>query len=195
MRPGEHAGHARRGIVAVDDQTCMVDMARFFLRFTQSESCGKCIPCRLGTKRMLDVLDRIVSGEGRDGDVELLGEMGAHVSEGSLCALGGTAPNPVLTTIKYFRREYEAHIHEKRCPAGTCKALIRYTIDPDACTGCTLCAKKCPVACIGGERKQVHVIDQRACIRCDTCRLVCKFNAVRVLSGVDEPAPVVGGGV
>jgi NADH:ubiquinone oxidoreductase subunit F (NADH-binding)/(2Fe-2S) ferredoxin/Pyruvate/2-oxoacid:ferredoxin oxidoreductase delta subunit len=182
------------GIVAVDDQTCMVDMARFFLHFTQSESCGKCIPCRLGTKRMLDVLDRIVAGEGREGDVEFLEEMSAYVSEGSLCALGGTAPNPVLTTIKYFRREYEAHVHEKRCPAGTCKALIRYTIDPDACTGCTLCAKKCPVGCISGERKQLHVIDQRACIKCDTCRQVCKFDAVRVLSGVEEPAPTVGRG-
>ncbi len=176
------------GIVAVDDQTCMVDMARFFLRFTQSESCGKCIPCRLGTKRMLDVLDRIVAGEGRDGDIELLEEMSVYVSAGSLCALGGTAPNPILTTLKYFRREYEAHVYEKRCPAGACKALIRYEIDADACTGCTLCARKCPVGCISGERKQPHVIDQSACIKCDTCRQACKFDAIRVLSGARVPA-------
>jgi len=176
------------GMVVVDDQTCMVDMARFFLRFTQSESCGKCVPCRLGTKRLLDVLDRIVAGEGREADLELIGEMSAHIMEGSLCALGGTAPNPVLTTMKYFRKEYEAHVLEKRCPAGTCKALIRYAIDPEACTGCTLCAKKCPVGCISGERKQVHVIDQSLCIKCDTCRQVCKFGAVKVLSGVERAA-------
>ncbi len=180
------------GIVVVDDQTCMVDVARFFLHFTQSESCGKCVPCRLGTKRMLDILDRIVSGEGREGDVELLEELSGYVMEGSLCALGGTAPNPVLTTIKYFRKEYEAHVNEKRCPAGKCKPLIRYTIDAEACTGCTLCAKKCPVGCITGERKLTHVIDQDACIKCDTCRQVCKFDAVRVLSGIEQPAAVGG---
>ncbi|MEZ5126046.1 MAG: NADH-quinone oxidoreductase subunit NuoF [Thermoleophilia bacterium] len=176
------------GMVIVDDQTCMVDMARFFLAFTQSESCGKCVPCRLGTKRMLEVLDRIVAGNGRPGDVELLEEMSAHVIEGSLCALGGTAPNPVLTTIKYFRKEYEAHVNEKRCPAKSCKALIRYVIDPQACTGCTLCAKKCPVTCISGERKLPHVIDQDACTKCGTCFEACKFNAVVVLSGAAELA-------
>jgi NADH:ubiquinone oxidoreductase subunit F (NADH-binding)/(2Fe-2S) ferredoxin len=175
------------GIVVVDDTTCMVDMARFFLSFTQSESCGKCVPCRLGTKRMLDTLDRIVAGEGRDGDVELLEELAAYVMEGSLCALGGTAPNPVMTTLKYFRKEYEAHVYEKRCPAGSCKALISYSIDADACTGCTLCARKCPTDCISGERKQTHHIDQSLCIKCDTCRQVCKFDAIKVSSGTPEP--------
>ncbi len=174
------------GMVVVDEETCMVDLARFFLDFTQKESCGKCIPCRLGTKRMLEVLDRIIAGDGREGDIELLEELGAYIIEGSLCALGGTAPNPVLTTIKYFRSEYEAHIREKRCPAGTCKSLITYYIDPDACTGCTLCAKKCPTSCITGEKKQLHVIDVANCIKCDTCRQVCKFDAVKVRSGIEQ---------
>ena len=171
------------GMVVVDEDTCMVDLARFFLDFTQKESCGKCIPCRLGTKRMLETLDRIIAGDGRDGDIDLLEEMGRYIIDGSLCALGGTAPNPVLTTIKYFRDEYEAHIREKRCPAGKCKALITYYIDADACTGCMLCAKKCPTLCITGERKQLHVIDVDNCIKCDTCRQVCKFDAVKVRSG------------
>jgi NADH-quinone oxidoreductase subunit F len=179
------------GMVVVDDQTCMVDLARFFLQFTQNESCGKCVPCRLGTKRMLETLDRIVEGEGREGDIELLEELGSYVVEGSLCALGGTAPNPVLTTIKYFRDEYEAHIREKRCPAGKCKALITYYIDPELCTGCMLCAKKCPTACISGEKKQPHVIDTAECIKCDTCRQVCKFDAVRVASGPEEIAAAI----
>ena len=174
------------GMVVVDDQTCMVDLARFFLQFTQNESCGKCVPCRLGTKRMLEVLDRIIAGDGREGDIELLEELAHYILEGSLCALGGTAPNPVLTTIKYFRDEYEAHVNERRCPAGKCKALITYWIDADKCTGCTLCAKKCPVSCISGEKKQLHVIDQAACIKCDTCRQVCKFDAVVVRSGVEQ---------
>ena len=174
------------GMVVVDDETCMVDLARFFLDFTQKESCGKCVPCRLGTKRMLEVLDRIIDGDGREGDIELLEELGRYIIEGSLCALGGTAPNPVLTTIKYFRDEYEAHIREKRCPAGKCKSLITYYIDADACTGCTLCAKKCPTQCITGEKKQLHVIDVANCIKCDTCRQVCKFDAVKVRSGIEQ---------
>ena len=176
------------GMVVVDDQTCMVDLARFFLDFTQKESCGKCVPCRLGTKRMLEVLDRIIAGNGLEGDIDLLEELAHYILEGSLCALGGTAPNPVLTTIKYFRDEYEAHVNERRCPAGKCKALITYWIDADNCTGCTLCAKKCPVDCISGEKKQLHVIDQAACIKCDTCRQVCKFDAVVVRSGVEHAA-------
>jgi NADH:ubiquinone oxidoreductase subunit F (NADH-binding)/(2Fe-2S) ferredoxin/Pyruvate/2-oxoacid:ferredoxin oxidoreductase delta subunit len=176
------------GMVVVDDTTCMVDLARFFLQFTQNESCGKCVPCRLGTKRMLEILERITEGDGRPGDIELLEELSQYIMEGTLCALGGTAPNPVLTTIKYFRDEYEAHINEKRCPAGHCKALITYYIDPDACTGCTLCAKKCPTGVISGERKQPHVIDVSGCIKCDTCRQVCNFDAVKVRSGISQTA-------
>jgi len=176
------------GMVVVDDETCMVDLARFFLDFTQKESCGKCVPCRLGTKRMLETLDRIIDGDGREGDIEMLEELGHYIIDGTLCALGGTAPNPVLTTIKYFREEYEAHIREKRCPAGKCKALITYFIDAEACTGCMLCAKKCPTNCITGERKQPHVIDVAQCIKCDTCRQVCKFDAVKVRSGVEQAA-------
>jgi NADH:ubiquinone oxidoreductase subunit F (NADH-binding)/(2Fe-2S) ferredoxin len=171
------------GMVVVDDQTCMVDLARYFLQFTQNESCGKCVPCRLGTKRMLEILERITQGEGEEGDIERLESLAVTIKRTSLCALGGTAPNPVLTTIKYFRDEYEAHINEKRCPAGRCKALITYYIDPDACTGCTLCAKKCPTGVISGERKHTHVIDTSGCIKCDTCRQVCNFDAVKVLSG------------
>jgi len=180
------------GMVVVDDETCMVDLARFFLDFTQKESCGKCVPCRLGTKRMLETLDRIIAGDGQQGDIELLEELSHYIVDGTLCALGGTAPNPVLTTIKYFREEYEAHVNEKRCPAGKCKALITYYIDAAACTGCMLCAKKCPTECISGERKQPYVIDASNCIKCDTCRQVCKFDAVKVRSGIEQPAAVTG---
>jgi NADH:ubiquinone oxidoreductase subunit F (NADH-binding)/(2Fe-2S) ferredoxin len=176
------------GMVVVDDETCMVDLARFFLDFTQKESCGKCVPCRLGTKRMLETLDRIIAGDGQQGDIELLEELSRYIIDGTLCALGGTAPNPVLTTIKYFRKEYEAHVNEKRCPAGKCKALITYYIDAEACTGCMLCAKKCPTDCIAGDKKQPHVIDVAACIKCDTCRQVCKFDAVKVRSGIEVAA-------
>ena len=182
------------GLVVVDDTNCMVDLARFFLQFTQDESCGKCVPCRLGTKRMLETLERITEGEGREGDIELLEELSQYIIDGTLCALGGTAPNPVLTTLRYFRDEYEAHINEKRCPAGRCKALITYYIDPEACTGCTLCAKKCPTGVISGEKKQPHVIDVSGCIKCDTCRQVCKFGAVKVHSGIDQAASVAAAG-
>ena len=168
------------GMVVMDETTCMVDMARFFLNFTQEESCGKCTFCRIGTKRMLEILTRITEGNGREGDIELLEELSQQIKDGSLCGLGQTAPNPVLTTIKYFRDEYEAHIHDKRCPAKNCKALLTYEVIPDLCTGCTVCAAKCPVSCIDGSRKEVHFIHQESCIRCGECFAGCNFDAIRV---------------
>jgi len=178
-------------MVVADDSTCMVDLARYFLEFTQNESCGKCVPCRLGTKRMLEILERITAGEGEDGDIEKLEKLAVTIKKTSLCGLGQTAPNPVLTTIKYFRAEYEAHISERRCPAAACDSLIAYTIDPVACTGCTLCAKKCPVDAVHGEKKGPHLIDQALCIRCDSCRAACTFDAVKVVSGPGEIAAAV----
>jgi NADP-reducing hydrogenase subunit HndC len=162
----------------MDEDTCMVDVARYFLDFTQRESCGKCTPCRLGTKRMLEILTRITEGEGKEGDVELLADMAATIKDSSLCALGQTAPNPVLTTIKFFRDEYDAHIREKRCPACSCKSLFRYQIDPEACRGCGLCMKNCPQNAISGERKKPHKIDPNLCIKCGLCFDVCPFGAV-----------------
>jgi len=166
------------GMVVMDNTTCMVEVARFFLSFTQNESCGKCTFCRVGTKRMLEILERIVAGKGEPEDLDELEELGQQIKEASLCGLGQTAPNPVLTTMRYFRHEYEAHIHEKRCPALSCNALITFTIDPERCTGCTLCAKNCPTKAITGERKEVHVLNQDACIRCGKCYSVCTFDAV-----------------
>ena len=168
------------GMVVMDETTCMVDMARFFLDFTAKESCGKCIHCRIGTKRMLEILNRIVNGEGRDGDIELLEELCTTIKDGALCGLGQTAPNPVLTTIRYFRNEYEAHIYDKKCPAGHCPSLITYQIDPEKCRGCTLCAKKCPVGAISGTVKEPHTIDDTKCIKCGKCLETCKFGAVSV---------------
>lgn len=170
------------GMVVMDESSCMVDLARFFLDFTQKESCGKCVQCRLGTKRMLEILERICAGQGRKGDIERLESIALHVKESSLCGLGQSAPNPVLTTLKYFRDEYEAHIYEQTCPAHQCKALIHYTIDPEKCKGCGLCARACPVECISGERKKPFVIDQSRCTRCGTCVDICpdKWNAVQV---------------
>jgi NADH-quinone oxidoreductase subunit F len=179
------------GMVVADDTTCMVDLARYFLQFTQNESCGKCVPCRLGTKRMLEILERITKGHGRDGDIDTLELLASTIKKTSLCGLGQTAPNPVLTTIRYFRDEYEAHIAEHRCPALSCDSLIAYTIDPDACTGCTLCVKRCPVNAAQGQKKQPHLIDQELCIKCDACRTACKFDAVIVVSGPDEIAAAV----
>ena len=166
------------GLVVVDEDTCMVDMARFFLEFTQRESCGKCIPCREGTKKMLDILIRITEGKGREEDIENLIYLGTQIKTASLCGLGQTAPNPVLTTLRYFRHEYEAHIREKRCPAGACKALITIKIDPAKCVGCTKCTKACPVNAIAGTVKQPHVIDQDKCIKCGACVEVCPFKAI-----------------
>lgn len=168
------------GMVVMDETTCMVSMAQFFLDFTAKESCGKCIHCRIGTKRMLEILNRIVKGEGREGDIELLEELCYSIKDGALCGLGQTAPNPVLTTIKYFRNEYEAHINDKKCPAKSCPDLLEYTIDADKCRGCTLCAKKCPANAISGEVKSAHRIDPDKCIKCGSCVSVCRFGAVKV---------------
>lgn len=166
------------GMVVMDEGTCMVGMAKFFLDFTAKESCGKCIHCRIGTKRMLEILTRITEGNGQPGDVELLEELCYGIKDGALCGLGQTAPNPVLTTIKYFRNEYDAHINDKKCPAGECSSLIEYSIDKDKCKGCTLCAKNCPVGAISGEVKSAHTIDVNKCIKCGKCIATCRFGAV-----------------
>jgi len=168
------------GMVVMDETTCMIDVAKFFLDFTQKESCGKCTFCRVGTKRMLEILDRITNGKGKEGDIELLEELSYQIKDNSLCGLGQTAPNPVLTTIKYFRDEYEAHIRDKKCPALVCKKLLTYEVDPEKCTGCTVCAKNCPTNCIDGERKEVHFIRQEDCIHCGTCYSKCKFDAIKL---------------
>lgn len=168
------------GMVVMDETTCMIDVAKFFLDFTQKESCGKCTFCRVGTKRMLEILTRITEGEGRDGDIEMLEDLSYQIKESSLCGLGQTAPNPVLTTIKYFRDEYESHINGKKCPAKVCKPLLTYEVDPEKCTGCTVCAKNCPTDCITGERKEVHFINQEDCIQCGMCYSKCKFDAILV---------------
>lgn len=166
------------GMVVMDEGTCMVDVARFFLNFTQNESCGKCTFCRIGTKRMLEILTRICEGKGELQDLKLLEDLAKNIITSSLCGLGQTAPNPVLTTIRYFRDEYLAHIEEKRCPAGVCPALIKYEIIPEKCVGCTVCARKCPVDAISGEVKKVHHIDDEKCIKCGVCLDSCKFNAI-----------------
>lgn len=168
------------GMIVMDEETCMVDIARFFMEFTQDESCGKCVPCRVGTRRILEILTRICEGKGRDGDIETLEELCREISSTSLCGLGQGAPNPVASTLKYFRHEYEAHIYEKRCPAKVCRALITYEIIDGICTGCTVCARNCPVNAISGERRQTHHIDPDICIRCGICMQVCNFNAIRI---------------
>ena len=165
------------GMIVMDETTCMVDMARYFLDFTRKESCGKCNYCRIGTKRMLEILERITKGEGKDGDIELLEELAYKVKDGAMCGLGQTAPNPVLTTIKYFRNEYEDHIYNKKCTAASCKSLISFNITDD-CRGCTACARKCPVGAISGNKKEKHFINQDVCIRCGRCEENCKFDAI-----------------
>jgi len=168
------------GMIVMDDRTCMVDVALYFLKFLEEESCGKCTPCREGVHQMRLILERITQGNGKKEDLKTIEWMGKAIIDGSLCGLGGTAPNPVLSTLRYFRDEYEAHIKEKRCPAGVCKALITYTIDPELCTGCMVCAKICPVEAATGEKKEVHTIDQDKCIKCGACFESCKFDAVKV---------------
>jgi NADH-quinone oxidoreductase subunit F len=170
------------GMIVMDQNTCMVDVARYFLDFLRFESCGKCVTCREGLKRLWEIVDRITKGQGREGDLELIAELSECVAEASLCALGGTAPNPVLSTLRHFRSEYEAHIREHRCPAKVCKELITFTIDAEKCTGCRVCAKKCPTGAISGEKKKVHVIDQSKCIKCRVCYESCptKWAAVVV---------------
>jgi len=168
------------GMVVMDEATCMVDMARFFLNFTCDESCGKCIYCRIGTKRMLEILERITKGEGRMEDLDQLEQLCISIKDGSLCGLGQTAPNPVLTTLRYFKDEYIAHIMDKKCPAKQCKSLITYSILKDKCTGCTACARKCPTGAITGEKKQPHSIEQEKCIKCGNCAITCKFGAINV---------------
>ena len=167
------------GLVVMDEDTCMVEVARFFMNFTQNESCGKCTPCREGTKRMLEILQNIVDGKGKDGDIELLLELSETVSSNALCGLGKSAPNPVISTIKYFRDEYEAHIYDKRCPTGTCQKLKRFVIDPELCKGCSLCARNCPVGAISGQIKSPFTIDQEKCIKCGACMSGCKFKAIK----------------
>ncbi len=173
------------GMVVMDETTCMVDIARYFLSFTQSESCGKCTFCRMGTKRMLEILERITKGEGRMSDLDQLEDLAVKVKLASLCGLGQTAPNPVLTTLKYFREEYVEHIQNKRCPAKHCRELIRFRVIAEACTGCTLCAKVCPTHAATGERKAVHSIDQHLCIKCGLCFEACRFNAIEIATGVE----------
>ncbi len=168
------------GMVVMDDSTCMVGMAKFFLDFTAKESCGKCVHCRLGTKRMLEILTRITEGEGKEEDIELLEELCLAIKDGALCGLGQTAPNPVLTTLKYFKNEYVEHIVDKKCTAHECTALLRYEINADMCKGCTLCSKKCPVGAISGTVKTAHIIDNDKCIKCGSCASACRFNAVEV---------------
>jgi len=168
------------GMVVMDESNCMVNMAKFFLEFTCNESCGKCTYCRIGTKRMLEILTRITEGEGKEGDIELLEELCMKIKDGSMCGLGQTAPNPVLTTLKYFRHEYEEHINEKKCSSGTCTALVKYVIDPEKCIGCTACSRVCPVQAIEGAVKQKHHIDPDKCIKCGQCMATCKFGAISI---------------
>lgn len=166
------------GLIIMDEDTCMVDIARFFLDFTQDESCGKCTPCRIGTKRMLEILNRLTRGDGKEGDIETLEALAENIKQSSLCGLGQSAPNPVLSTLRYFRSEYEAHIKEKKCPAGACQALIAYTIQAERCRGCGICARVCPVEAVSGQPKSPYTIDSEKCIKCGICQEKCPFDAI-----------------
>jgi ferredoxin len=166
------------GLIVMDEDTCMVDVARYFVEFLEEESCGKCTPCREGVRRMREILTRITEGDGKPGDMDLLKELGMAIKEASLCGLGATAPNPVLTTMRYFEDEYRAHIYDKRCPARVCKALIIYRVVAEKCTGCQRCVRACPVEAISGPRSQPHNLDHSKCIKCGACYEVCKFDAI-----------------
>jgi ferredoxin len=168
------------GLVVTDESTCMVDLARYFMNFVQQESCGQCLPCRWGTQVMRDTLNHICDGQGEPEDIETLERLAKTVKVSSLCGLGQTAPNPVLSTLRHFRAEYEAHVYDRRCPAGVCRGLITYQIDPEVCTGCMVCARNCPEGAISGEKQQPHAIDLELCTRCGLCMQLCKFNGVKV---------------
>jgi len=180
------------GMIVMDEDTCMVDVARYFINFLTDESCGKCVPCREGLRQMLKILTNITEGKGKAGDIELLEELSEVTGVASLCALGTSAPNPFLSTVRYFRDEYEAHIKEKRCPALSCKELISYHIDPEKCSACMICLRKCPVEAVDGGKKKIHIIDQEKCTKCATCFEVCpsRFSAVQKISGEPVPAPI-----
>jgi NADH-quinone oxidoreductase subunit F len=180
------------GMIVMDEDTCMVDVARYFINFLTDESCGKCVPCREGLRQMHKILTNITAGNGKEGDIELLQELAETAVEASLCALGMSAPNPFLSTLRYFRDEYEAHIKEKSCPALACKNLIAYHIDPDKCQACMICLRKCPADAIDGGKKKIHIIDQEKCTNCGTCIEVCppRFGAVEKISGVAMPSPI-----
>jgi len=166
------------GMIVLDEDNCMVNMAKYFIQFTQEESCGKCVPCRIGTKRLLEIMERITKGQGKESDLELLETLSNSIKVTSLCGLGQTAPNPVLSTLKYFREEFEAHIRDKKCPAKVCKDLITYSVIEEACKGCGACLRACPAGAITGEKKKPHRIDPGSCIRCGACFEVCKFKSV-----------------
>jgi NADH-quinone oxidoreductase subunit F len=180
------------GMIVMDEDTCMVDVARYFLNFLTDESCGKCVPCREGMRQMLKILTNITQGKGRDGDIELLEELSETAVEAALCALGKTAPNPFLSTLKYFRDEYEAHVKEKRCPALSCKELIAFHIDPEKCQACMACLRKCPAEAISGGKNLIHIVDQEKCTKCGTCFEVCptRYDAVSKISGEPVPPPI-----